>query len=147
MSGSAVAAPQMALINSALTFSPKKREAISETLFHGYPLLIERATASNSPPGGVHISGNFMCDVGPLHSNKFKKGASKLVWDIVTGDETWIYCYDPKIKQQSIVWVYRDEPKPTKVAHERISTKRTIASFFLIKLDTWRLLLWKIVVP
>ncbi|GBP06135.1 hypothetical protein EVAR_3520_1 [Eumeta japonica] len=27
---------------------------------------------------------------------RFKKGASNLVWDIVTGDETWIYCYDLK---------------------------------------------------
>ncbi|GBP97279.1 hypothetical protein EVAR_70280_1 [Eumeta japonica] len=27
-----------------------------------------------------------------------KEGASHLVWGIVTGDETWIYCYDPKTK-------------------------------------------------
>ncbi|GBP10985.1 hypothetical protein EVAR_5537_1 [Eumeta japonica] len=37
---------------------------------------------------------------------RFKERASNLVWDIVTGDETWIYCYDSKTKQQSIVWVY-----------------------------------------
>ncbi|GBP41510.1 hypothetical protein EVAR_24429_1 [Eumeta japonica] len=58
---------------------------------------------------------------------RFKEGASNLVWDIVTGDETWIYCYDLKTKQQSTVWVYRDEPKPTKVARER-SSDNTIVS-------------------
>ncbi|GBP61170.1 hypothetical protein EVAR_28378_1 [Eumeta japonica] len=38
----------------------------------------------------------------------FKERASNLVWDIVIGDETCIYCYDPKTKQQS---TYRDDPK------------------------------------
>lgn len=61
---------------------------------------------------------------------RFNEGASNLVWDIVTGDETWIYCYDPKTKQQSSVWVFQDEPKPTKVARVKSASKRMIASFF-----------------
>ncbi|GBP59294.1 hypothetical protein EVAR_40679_1 [Eumeta japonica] len=60
---------------------------------------------------------------------KFKKGASNLVSDIVTRDETWIYCCDTKTKQQLIVWVYRDDSKPTKVACERSASKRMIAAF------------------
>ncbi|GBP62494.1 hypothetical protein EVAR_44733_1 [Eumeta japonica] len=36
---------------------------------------------------------------------KFKEGASNLVWNIVTNDEIWIYCYDPKTKQKLTVWV------------------------------------------
>ncbi|GBP29383.1 hypothetical protein EVAR_22755_1 [Eumeta japonica] len=56
---------------------------------------------------------------------RFKKGASHLVRVIVTGDETWIYCYEPKIKQQLIIWVYRDEPKPTKEAQ---TPRRALAS-------------------
>ncbi|GBP22511.1 Mariner Mos1 transposase [Eumeta japonica] len=67
---------------------------------------------------------------------RFKEWAKDLAWDIVTGDEPWIYCYDPKTKQQSTVWVYRDESKPTKVERERSASKRMIASFFLIKLNT-----------
>ncbi|GBP39144.1 hypothetical protein EVAR_27104_1 [Eumeta japonica] len=47
---------------------------------------------------------------------KFEERTSNLVWDIVTGGETWIYSYDPKTKQQWTVWIYRDESKPTKVA-------------------------------
>ncbi|GBP76350.1 hypothetical protein EVAR_52992_1 [Eumeta japonica] len=58
--------------------------------------------------------------------NRFKDGVLNLVWDIVTGDETWIYCYNPKIKQQSTVWVHQNEPKPTKVAHKRSTSKRII---------------------
>ncbi|GBP82125.1 hypothetical protein EVAR_43472_1 [Eumeta japonica] len=36
---------------------------------------------------------------------RFKEAASNLVWDIVTGEEIWIHCYDPKTKQQSTVRV------------------------------------------
>ncbi|GBP34415.1 DENN domain-containing protein 4C [Eumeta japonica] len=61
---------------------------------------------------------------------RFKKNASNLVWDIVTDEETLIYRYDPKTKQQLTIWVYRDELKPTKVACERSASKRMISSFF-----------------
>ncbi|GBP34074.1 hypothetical protein EVAR_94087_1 [Eumeta japonica] len=54
----------------------------------------------------------------PVPLRRFKGGSSNLKWDIITSDETWIYCYDLKIKHQSTVWVYRDEPKPTIVALE-----------------------------
>ncbi|GBP78546.1 hypothetical protein EVAR_61679_1 [Eumeta japonica] len=64
---------------------------------------------------------------------KFKEGASNLVWDVLTGDETWVYRCDPKTKQYSTVRVYGDEPKPTKVSRnqpnrERSASKWTIAS-------------------
>ncbi|GBP14862.1 hypothetical protein EVAR_75446_1 [Eumeta japonica] len=61
---------------------------------------------------------------------RFKKGTSNFVWNIVTDDETCIYCYNPKTKQRSTVWVYRDEPKGTKAARERSASKRMIASSF-----------------
>ena len=41
---------------------------------------------------------------------KYDHGASKHVYDIVTGDELWIYADEPKSKQQSTVWVFQDEP-------------------------------------
>ena len=46
---------------------------------------------------------------------KFNRGASKDVYKIVTGDESWIYAYEPETKQQSTVQVFQDEPNPTKV--------------------------------
>ncbi|GBP38688.1 hypothetical protein EVAR_22336_1 [Eumeta japonica] len=48
----------------------------------------------------------------------FKEGASNLVWVLVTRDATWIYCCNPKTKQLSTVWAYRNESKLIKVAHE-----------------------------
>ena len=44
-------------------------------------------------------------------------GWSKLVSEIVTGDETWIYNYEPQTKQQSTVGVFDDETPPTRVTH------------------------------
>ncbi|GBP36992.1 hypothetical protein EVAR_96986_1 [Eumeta japonica] len=48
--------------------------------------------------------------------DRLKKEASNLMWEIIISDETGIYYYDPKTKQLSTVWIYRDKPKPIKVA-------------------------------
>ena len=45
---------------------------------------------------------------------KFDGGWSPRIWDIVTGDETWVYQYDPQSKQQSAVWVFLVENPPAK---------------------------------
>ena len=47
---------------------------------------------------------------------KYDRGALKHVYDIVAGDESWIYAYEPESKQQLTVWVFQDEPNLTKVA-------------------------------
>ncbi|GBP24023.1 hypothetical protein EVAR_10124_1 [Eumeta japonica] len=62
-------------------------------------------------------------------SNELRDGCPSYI-TLDTDDETWIYCCDPKTKQQSTVRVYRDEPKPAKVARERSAFKRIIASYF-----------------
>ena len=68
------------------------------------------------------------------HAKKKKKkidgGRSPRVWDIVTGDETWVYQYDPKTKQQSAVWVIPDENPPVKFKRNRSASKQMIACFF-----------------
>lgn len=61
---------------------------------------------------------------------KFEGGRSNSVYNIVTGDESWIYSYEPETKQQSTVWVFQNEPKPTKVVRSRSVSKRMIACFF-----------------
>lgn len=61
---------------------------------------------------------------------KFDGGASKQVAYIVTGDESWVYSYDPETKQQSSVWVFEDEDLPTKVIRGRSVNKKMIAVFF-----------------
>ena len=61
---------------------------------------------------------------------KYNGGASKDVYKIVTGDESWIYAYEPETKQQSTVWVFQDEPNPTKVVRARSTSKQMVACFF-----------------
>jgi len=61
---------------------------------------------------------------------KFNRGVSSNVYSIVTDDETWIYSYEPETKQQSTVWVFQDEPNPTKVVRSRSNSKKMIAFFF-----------------
>jgi [histone H3]-lysine36 N-dimethyltransferase SETMAR len=60
---------------------------------------------------------------------RFNSGSSNLVYDIVSGDESWIYSYEPETKQQSTVWVFQDEAKPTKVVRSRSVSKKMIACF------------------
>ena len=50
---------------------------------------------------------------------KFDGGRYPLVWNIVTGNETWLYQYDPETKQQSVVWVFPDENPPVKFKRNR----------------------------
>jgi histone-lysine N-methyltransferase SETMAR len=60
----------------------------------------------------------------------FEEGRSKRVAEIVTGDETWIYSYDPETKQQSTVWVFGSERPPTKVVRDKSTSKKMVAVFF-----------------
>ena len=50
---------------------------------------------------------------------RFVDGTSRAVSDILTGDETWIYHYDPETKRQSKEWVEEGAPPPTKVRRAR----------------------------
>ena len=48
---------------------------------------------------------------------------------IITGDETWVYYYDPKIKQQSKQWLPCGSSGPIKFKSER-SVKKVMATVF-----------------
>ena len=61
---------------------------------------------------------------------KYRRSVSKHIYDIVTGDEWWIYAYESESKQLSTVWVFQGEPNPTKVPRTRSTSKQTIACFF-----------------
>ena len=52
------------------------------------------------------------------------------MYDVVTGDESWIYQYDPLTKRQSAEWVFPDEDPPTHVHRGRSIGKQMVASFF-----------------
>ena len=56
--------------------------------------------------------------------------ASKDVYKIVTGDESWIYAYEPETKQQSTMRIIEDELNSMKVVSEKITSKQMVACFF-----------------
>ena len=60
---------------------------------------------------------------------KFDGGRSR-VWYIVTGGETWVNQYDPKAKQQSVVWVFPYENPLMKFKIHRSASNQMIAFFF-----------------
>jgi len=61
--------------------------------------------------------------------NKYNRGVLKEANKIVTGDESWIYTFEPETKQQSTVWVFEKEPNPTKVVRGSTSMQM-VACFF-----------------
>jgi hypothetical protein len=66
----------------------------------------------------------------PRNDKKFNGCDSNAVFDILTGDESWIYCYDPEIKRQSAPYVFPSQELPTKVKRGRSDGKKMVASFF-----------------
>ncbi|CAK1604551.1 unnamed protein product [Parnassius mnemosyne] len=55
---------------------------------------------------------------------RFHAGSSNAVYNIVSGDESWIYAYEPETKNQSRVWVFENELKPTKIVRSRSVAKK-----------------------
>ncbi|UYV69543.1 hypothetical protein LAZ67_6003931 [Cordylochernes scorpioides] len=49
---------------------------------------------------------------------------------IITGDETWVYQYDPETKRQSSQWIERGEPKPKKARLTNSKVKTLLVTFF-----------------
>ena len=48
----------------------------------------------------------------------------------MTGDESWVYGYDPETKQQSSQWKRPDEPWPKKARQSRSHVKSILIIFF-----------------
>lgn len=60
----------------------------------------------------------------------YKNGESKRVSDLLTGDETWLYYYEPETKEQSKTWTFPNGQAPIKVKKGRSVGKRMFALFF-----------------
>ena len=50
--------------------------------------------------------------------------------NIVTGDESWVYEYDPETNQQSLQWKCPTSPQPKKGCQVRNKTKVMLLAFF-----------------
>ena len=60
---------------------------------------------------------------------RFEGGRSNAVWEILSGDETWVYTFDPETKQQSAQWTPVGEAPPQKFRRERSVAKQMVAVF------------------
>ena len=56
---------------------------------------------------------------------------------VITGDELWVYGYDPETKQQSSQWKRPDEHRPKKARQSR-SHVQSMLIFFSIVRVLWR---------
>jgi hypothetical protein len=60
-----------------------------------------------------------MADAGKFFLNK-----------IITGDETWLFAYDPETKRESSEWVGETFPRPKKLKFQRSRIKTMLLFFF-----------------
>ncbi|XP_020299181.1 putative uncharacterized protein FLJ37770, partial [Pseudomyrmex gracilis] len=49
---------------------------------------------------------------------------------IITGDESWVYGYDPETKRQSSQWKHASSPRPKKARQSRSKVKTMLTVFF-----------------
>ncbi|GBP91248.1 hypothetical protein EVAR_64045_1 [Eumeta japonica] len=61
---------------------------------------------------------------------KFDEGEKKNLDGLLTGDEIWLYNFDPKTKRQSILRCFENGPTPTKCHRTRNTQKQMVAMFF-----------------
>jgi histone-lysine N-methyltransferase SETMAR len=52
---------------------------------------------------------------------------------VITGDESWVYRYDPETKQQSSQWKSPGSPRPKKARQRYSATKSMLTVFFDIR--------------
>ena len=64
---------------------------------------------------------------------RFEKEGDAFLNRIITTDETWLFYYDPKTKQQSSQWKWSDSPPPKKAGMSRSMGKHMFIVFFDIK--------------
>lgn len=60
---------------------------------------------------------------------QYRRGNARAIRNIVTGDETWVYTYDPESKQQSTQWQVSGTTPPLKAVRGRTSSKQMVATF------------------
>ena len=60
---------------------------------------------------------------------RFNEGRSNEVTEIVTGDETWVYSFEPESKQQSAQWTPAGGAPPNKCRRDRSAAKQMVAVF------------------
>ena len=60
---------------------------------------------------------------------KNDSGRANSTWNIVSGDETWVYQFDPETKAQSSVWLFPGDTQLLKFKRSRSASKQMVASY------------------
>jgi histone-lysine N-methyltransferase SETMAR len=60
---------------------------------------------------------------------KEAKNDPNFLFNIVTGDETWCFQYDPETKRQSAEWKAPSEPNPKKITHGEVKSEDNVDLF------------------
>ena len=55
---------------------------------------------------------------------------NKLLENVITGDESWVFQYDPETKRQSRLWKSASSHRPKKARMQRLQVKVTLITFF-----------------
>jgi len=50
---------------------------------------------------------------------------------VITGDETWVYQYDPETKRQSAQWKTPNSPRPKQFRRSKSRVKTTLLTFYI----------------
>jgi len=53
-----------------------------------------------------------------------------LMSSVITGDENWVYGYDPETKQMSSQWKTASSPRPKKARQMKSNVKTMLIAFF-----------------
>ncbi|GFR64179.1 histone-lysine N-methyltransferase SETMAR [Elysia marginata] len=72
-----------------------------------FPKWVPHLLTDEHKESRVNISRNFL--------RRFQTEQNDFLGRIITGDETWVYSWDPETKRQSAEWRDFDEPRPEKV--------------------------------
>ena len=56
-----------------------------------------------------------------------------ILGSVITGDETWVYQYDPEMKLQSAQWKIANSPRPKNIPSVQIKSQNNVADFFDIR--------------
>ena len=59
---------------------------------------------------------------------KYDSGLANSAWNIVSGDETWVYQFDRDTKAQSSIWLFPGDTPPLKFKRSRSTSKQMVAS-------------------
>ncbi|GFR79429.1 histone-lysine N-methyltransferase SETMAR [Elysia marginata] len=92
-----------------LTNKLNKKKKFSKWVLHLLTVTDEQKESR------VNFSRNFL--------RRFQTEQNDFLGRIITGDETWVYSWDPETKRQSAEWRDFDEPRPEKVRRKQEALK------------------------